>query len=101
MKKIGSITVIAKNGNLLVKTNKPFRIGSKVVNQEIKNVGKIVDIIGPAKTPYIVINTKGANTTTKEGEMLYLLEKTQNQTKGPKKSSKPPPRKYHKTSKKK
>ncbi len=77
MKKIGKVSVIAKNGNVLVKTTKTFRIGTKVVNQQLANVGKIVDIIGPATTPYIVINTKGSATTVRKNEILYLLDKQQ------------------------
>lgn len=95
MKKIGQVSIIARNGNLLIKTNKSFRIGSKIVNQEIKPVGKIVDIIGPTKTPYIIINTKGFEVTTKKGDMLYLLDKPPAQSR---KTKRPPPKKYHKTS---
>ena len=96
MKKIGQVSIVARNGNLLIKTNKSFRIGSKIVNQEIKPVGKIVDIIGPTKTPYIVINTKGSEISAKKGDMLYLLDKPT--TAPTRKGKRPPPKKYHKTS---
>ena len=56
MKKLGKVSVINKKGSILVKVNKAPRIGSKVVNQDIKSIGRIVDIIGPTHTPYAVIN---------------------------------------------
>jgi rRNA processing protein Gar1 len=77
MKKLGKVSIIAKNGNILVRTTTTFRVGTKVVNQQLANIGKIVDIIGPVATPYIVINTRGSNATAKKNEILYLFDKQQ------------------------
>ena len=41
MKKLGKVSIIAKNGNVLVKSIKTFRIGTKVVNQQLDNIGKV------------------------------------------------------------
>ncbi|MHA1243659.1 MAG: H/ACA ribonucleoprotein complex subunit GAR1 [Candidatus Heimdallarchaeota archaeon] len=77
MKKLGKVSVIAKNGNVLVKTTQIFRVGTKVINQQLAHIGKVVDIIGPVTTPYIVINTRGSTTKVKKNEILYLLDKQQ------------------------
>ncbi|MHA1124563.1 MAG: H/ACA ribonucleoprotein complex subunit GAR1 [Candidatus Heimdallarchaeota archaeon] len=77
MKQLGKVSVIAKNGNVLVRATKTFRVGTKVVNQQLAHIGKIVDIIGPVATPYIVINTRGSKTTIRKSELLYLLDKQQ------------------------
>jgi len=78
MKKLGKIAVITIKGNLLVRAAKPKQFNMPVVNEQIKYVGKIVDIIGPADNPYIVINTKNAETKVKIGEQLYLMEEQVN-----------------------
>jgi len=75
MKKLGKVTVVTKKGELLVKTQGTHRLNSKVVNQQIKIVGKIVDIIGPVTAPFIVINTRNAQAKAKVGELLYLFDR--------------------------
>ncbi len=77
MKKLGKVSVVAKNGNVLVRVTQTFRVGTKVINQQLAHIGKIVDIIGPVTSPYIVINTRGSTTKAKKNEILYLLDKQQ------------------------
>lgn len=69
------MTTVNKKGTFLVRSTKPHRIGIQVVNQEIKRLGKVVDVIGPATAPYIVINTRDAQAQTKKGDVVYLLDK--------------------------
>ena len=91
MKKLGKVSVVAKNGNVLVRVTQTFRVGLKVINQQLDHIGKIVDIIGPVTSPYIVINTRGSTTKVRKNEILYLLDKQQ-------KSSSKKPSKYSKKS---
>jgi rRNA processing protein Gar1 len=93
MKKIGKVTTTNKKGNFLVKSTKAHRIGLQVVNQEIKKVGKVVDVIGPAKAPYIVINARDAKAQVKKGEVVYLMDKPPQRKKSPQKYSSEKPRK--------
>lgn len=103
MKKLGKVSVIARNGNLLVQTSKPQRIGIPVVDQQIKRIGKIVDVIGPTSGPYIVVNVKGYEKPINVGDVLYLMDnnKQQRPSSGKKRSAKPYHKKYSKTSSKK
>ena len=102
MKKLGKVSVIARNGNLLVQTSKPQRIGIPVVDQQIKRIGKIVDVIGPTSGPYIVVNVKGYEKPINVGDVLYLMDsKPQTPSSGKKRSAKPYHKKYSKTSSKK
>jgi rRNA processing protein Gar1 len=92
MKKLGKIHVINKKGDLLIKVTKTYRMNTAVVNQQLKKLGKIVDIIGPAKNPYLVINTREAEAKASKGETVYLLDrppkKTQITRRKPSKSKK-------------
>lgn len=98
MKKLGKVSIIARNGNLLVQSSKPQRIGTPVVDQQIKRLGKVVDVIGPIKAPYIVVNARGYTKQLKVGDILYLMDKQPQRSTSSKKSKRPPPKKYHKTS---
>lgn len=101
LKKLGKVTTVSKKGNILVRSNTVQRIGIQVVNQEIKRLGKIVDIIGPAAAPYIVINTRDAQAQAKKGDMAYLLDRPPQKKKSgqkygsgkPRKPGKPPAKK--------
>jgi len=87
------VTTVSKKGNILARSTKPHRIGLQVVNQEIKRLGKIVDVIGPVATPYIVINTRDAQAQAKKGEVVYLLEKQPQKPKRPQQYRSGKPRK--------
>ena len=69
------MTTANKKGTILVRSTKPHRIGIQVVNHEIKRLGKVVDVIGPAAAPYIVVNTRDAQAQAKKGDVVYLLDK--------------------------
>ncbi|MBN1329238.1 MAG: hypothetical protein JXA54_07170 [Candidatus Heimdallarchaeota archaeon] len=74
MKKLGKVFVVTKKGELLVKATDSYRFNTKVVNQQIQIIGKIIDIIGPVAAPYVVINTRNSEAQVKKGDQLYLME---------------------------
>jgi rRNA processing protein Gar1 len=64
---------VTPSQNVVVKTDKAPPIGSTVVDENLKVVGRIFDITGPVSAPYAVVKP-----TTKEPEklankQLYLL----------------------------
>ena len=56
-KEIGTISHITSTNKLIVPSNKTPRIGSILVNDKNKPVGKVSDIFGSTKKPYISIKT--------------------------------------------
>ncbi len=55
MKSLGSLSIITKNGNLLIRTRELPNLYSTVVTSDKENVGKIIDIIGPIMDPHVVV----------------------------------------------
>jgi rRNA processing protein Gar1 len=55
MKYVGKIDDIIYDGKFLVRTNFKPKIGTRVVNKRNMIIGKITQIIGPIKNPYITI----------------------------------------------
>jgi len=57
VRRIGYFIHRTPSGRLIGKSliSRPPRIGIKIYNSKGKLVGKIVDIIGPINSPYIVI----------------------------------------------
>ncbi|MDO5826567.1 MAG: hypothetical protein BZ137_07230 [Methanosphaera sp. rholeuAM130] len=72
LKKIGSISHITSTNKLIVPSNKTPRIGLIVVNKNNKAIGKINDIIGSTKKPYISIKTSQKFNRINVGETVYL-----------------------------
>lgn len=75
LKKIGTISHITSTNKLIVPSNKTPRIGSVIVNKQHKPIGKINDIFGPTKQPYISIKTSKKIKKANTGEAVYLQPK--------------------------
>jgi len=63
----------------IVRTNglKTKIIGKKVVDKNIKEIGKVFDVFGPVKRPYLIIklNKNIKNKKSLIGEIIYLYSK--------------------------
>jgi rRNA processing protein Gar1 len=46
---------VTRQGALLVRTQRPVRIGSPLVDAHRKPIGRVIDVIGPVKAPYLVV----------------------------------------------
>ncbi|MGQ9719911.1 MAG: H/ACA ribonucleoprotein complex subunit GAR1 [Candidatus Jordarchaeum sp.] len=55
MRRLGKPLHQTPRGDLILRVNFTPRIGSKVVNKEMREVGQIFDIFGPVKTPYVSV----------------------------------------------
>ncbi|MHA1895131.1 MAG: H/ACA ribonucleoprotein complex subunit GAR1, partial [Candidatus Helarchaeota archaeon] len=75
MKKLGKVLHVSAQNRIIVKSEKNVSdIGADVINKELKIIGKIFDIFGSIKSPYISIipETSKILNAIKEGEILYL-----------------------------
>ena len=69
---IGTISHITSTNKLIVPSNKTPRIGSLLVNSKNKPIGKINDIFGSTKRPYVSIKTSNKFKKAKPGDIVYL-----------------------------
>ena len=65
MKRLGRILNVTPSQNIVVKTEKTPKVGSAVIDENLKVVGKVFDIIGPVSSPYAIVKP-----TIKEAEKL-------------------------------
>jgi RNA-binding protein len=59
--------------NIVVKADKTPKIGSAVVNEKIKVVGKVFDVIGPVSSPYAIVKPAIKEPEQLTAKQLYLL----------------------------
>jgi RNA-binding protein len=64
---------VTPSQNIVVKTDKAPQIGSAVVDENLKVVGKIFDIIGPVSSPYAVVKPAIKEPEKLTNKQLYLL----------------------------
>ena len=65
LQRLGRALSLTPSQNIVVRTDKTPKIGAVVVDENLKNVGRIFDIIGPMSAPYAIIRP-----TVKEPEKL-------------------------------
>jgi len=59
--------------SLVVRTEKTSRIGLSVVDENLRVVGKIFDIIGPVSSPYAVVRPTIKEPEKLVNRQLYVL----------------------------
>ena len=78
MRRLGKVLHISKRGSIIIQTDKTPPVGrrSVVLDKKAQEVGIIIDVFGPVKTPYVSVRPK-RNTDPQKlvGQMLYLQKK--------------------------
>ena len=73
MQRLGKVLHVTPSQNVVIKINNPPKIGSAVVDEKLKTVGKIFDVIGPVSSPYAIVKPAIKNPETLSNKQLYLL----------------------------
>jgi len=55
LQRLGKVLSVTPSQNIVVKTEKAPKLGAAVVDENLKVVGRVFDIIGPVSSPYAVI----------------------------------------------
>ncbi|MBN1245891.1 H/ACA RNA-protein complex protein Gar1 [Candidatus Bathyarchaeota archaeon] len=73
MQRLGKVLHVTPSQNIVVKTDKTPKIGSAVINENLKIVGKIFDVIGPVPSPYVIVKPAIKEPEKLADKQLYLL----------------------------
>ena len=78
MRRLGTVLKVTKGGSIIVQTDKSPPIGARVVDKRAQPVGKIQDVFGPMKNPYVAIRAHSKSSEDVEklvGQVVYLYKK--------------------------
>lgn len=75
LQELGIISHITSTNKLIIPSNKTPRIGTILVNKNRQAIGRINDIIGSTKKPYILVKTSHKFKKIEVGEKVYLPPK--------------------------
>ena len=73
LQRLGKVINVTPSQNVVVKIDKTPQIGSAVVDENLKVIGKVFDIIGPVSSPYAVVNPTIKEPVKLTNKQLYLL----------------------------
>ncbi|RLI22741.1 hypothetical protein DRO54_00400 [Candidatus Bathyarchaeota archaeon] len=74
LQRVGHVLHLSSNRNLIVRAEGRLpKIGWKAVDENLKVVGEIFDIIGPVSSPYISIRPKTQNIESFVGKPVYVI----------------------------
>lgn len=68
---LGTVVNLSARG-LLVKAPRMVPIGTLLVDVRRQPVGKVVDVIGPVASPYLVLSTRKGEKPPQPGREVYL-----------------------------
>ena len=73
MQRLGKVLHVTPSQNIVVKVDKTPKIGSDVVDEKLKVVGKVFDVIGPVSSPYVVVKPAVKEPEKLSSKQLYLF----------------------------
>ena len=73
LQRLGKVLHVTPSQNVVVKADKTPKIGSAVVDENLKVVGKVFDVIGPVPSPYVVVKPAIKEPGKLSDMQLYLL----------------------------
>lgn len=78
MRRLGKVLHVSSRGSIVLRTDKTPPIGkeARVFDKKAQEVGFVIDVFGPVKSPYVSIRPKKSLDPKKfVGQMLYLVKK--------------------------
>ena len=73
LQRLGKVLHVTPSQSVVVKADKTPKIGSAVVDENLKVVGKVFDVIGPVSSPYAVVKPAVKEPAKLTDKQLYLL----------------------------
>jgi len=74
LRRLGYFIHTTASGKMLVKLTvpRPPRIGSRVFDRNGKYVGRVVDVIGPIRSPYVLVKPARKEAVLEPYDILFL-----------------------------
>ena len=72
LQRLGKVLNVTPSQNIVVKIDKPPKMGAAVIDENLKTVGRIFDIIGPVTSPYAVIKPSVKDPEKLVSRQLYV-----------------------------
>ena len=72
LQRLGKVLSVTPSQNMVVKLDKATKLGASVIDENLKVIGRIFDIIGPVSSPYAVIKPSVKTPEMLVNKQLYV-----------------------------
>jgi len=72
LQRLGKVLNVTPSQNVVVKIDNPPKMGASVIDENLKVVGRIFDIIGPVSSPYVVVKPSIKDPEKLTNRQLYV-----------------------------
>jgi len=73
---------VTPSRSIIVKAERLPRIGEKVVNEKLEEVGTVSDVFGPVSSPYVAVKTEKDDLKSLENQLLYVSPSSRQKNRG-------------------
>ena len=73
MQRLGLILHVSPSKNMIIKVERISKIGETVVDENLKPVGKVFDLIGPVSSPYLSIRSMVSDPEKLVNKPVYVI----------------------------
>jgi len=73
LQRLGLVLHMSPTRNIIVKLENMPRIGETVVDENLKSIGRVFDILGPVSSPYAAVRPVIQNAEKYINRMLYAI----------------------------
>jgi RNA-binding protein len=74
LQRLGKAMHISDSKKLIVRAESLSRLGTTVVDNNLDKIGRVFDVLGPVKEPYISVKLNVRDPEKYIGQVLYTLE---------------------------
>lgn len=72
LQRLGRVLHVSQNRNIIIKIENIPKIGAKVIDENLKPVGKVLDIFGPVSSPYASVRSSIQGIGKPLDKILYV-----------------------------
>ena len=72
MQRLGKVLSVTPSQSIIVRLDKPQKMGAAVIDENLKVVGRVFDVIGPVSSPYAVVKPSIKDPEKLISKQLYV-----------------------------
>jgi RNA-binding protein len=72
LQRLGKVLSVTPSQNIVMKVDKPPKLGAAVIDENLKVIGRVFDIVGPVSSPYAIVRPTIKDPEKLTNKQLYV-----------------------------